>query len=113
MSWSINSTEVPSSTMRRSRCPSASLSAVSSPAAGSSMHTSARRGGERARDADQRALTVRQLPWPEVGQLGDADGLQRALDRRRRRQRAAGGRGRAAGCRALPVSDGGQVLARR
>ena len=81
MSWSMSKIEVPRSTMPRSRRPSVSLSAVSSPAAGSSMQI--RRGdvASAARDPDQGALAVRQLAGLPISEIGRADGL-RARTRR-------------------------------
>ena len=42
----------------------------------------ARRRGDRPRDPDQHALTVRQLAGLAIGEIGRADGLERVLDRR-------------------------------
>ena len=70
---------MPASMMRRSRAPRACDSAVSSPAAGSSMQTSFGRAAS-ARGADQLALTLRQLVGHAGRQVLQVEDIERVVD---------------------------------
>ena len=79
MSWSMSSSDVPPSTMFRSWRPSSTLSAVSSPAAGSSASRSFGPAARARGDADQLALALRQLRRLAVGEVLEAEQGERGV----------------------------------
>ena len=81
MSWSTSSIAVPPSTTSRSWRPSCSLSAESRPAAGLVEAHDARRAGQRARDADQLALALRELGRQLSASRSRPSSVERVVDR--------------------------------
>ena len=79
MSWSTSRIVMPASMMLRSRAPRAWDSAVSRPAAGSSMQTSFGRAASARAALDQLALTLRQLVGHPVGQVPEVEHVERVV----------------------------------